>query len=117
MKKLLKYCSANLPTFLGDHLFLRSLYVHQNTVTKANIQTFVFVQAKNIFKEIYPDADFLPRAPDPDEIIIGDEAEESADEVVSDEDIKEEIATEVKEEIVSEEVKGETADSDQFIYP
>uniref|UniRef100_A0A182K005 Rab proteins geranylgeranyltransferase component A n=1 Tax=Anopheles christyi TaxID=43041 RepID=A0A182K005_9DIPT len=30
-------------------------------------------QAKKIFHEIYPDEEFLPRAPDPEEIIIGEE--------------------------------------------
>ncbi|XP_056641471.1 rab proteins geranylgeranyltransferase component A 1 [Diorhabda sublineata] len=28
--------------------------------------------AKKMFEEIYPEADFLPRAPDPEEIVIGD---------------------------------------------
>ncbi|XP_052888576.1 rab proteins geranylgeranyltransferase component A [Anopheles moucheti] len=30
-------------------------------------------QAKTMFSEIYPEEDFLPRAPDPEEIIIGEE--------------------------------------------
>lgn len=30
-------------------------------------------RARAIFKDIYPDEEFLPRAPDPEEIIIGDE--------------------------------------------
>ncbi|XP_035901717.1 rab proteins geranylgeranyltransferase component A [Anopheles stephensi] len=30
-------------------------------------------QARTMFREIYPDEDFLPRAPDPEEIIIGEE--------------------------------------------
>uniref|UniRef100_A0A182QBG7 Rab proteins geranylgeranyltransferase component A n=1 Tax=Anopheles farauti TaxID=69004 RepID=A0A182QBG7_9DIPT len=30
-------------------------------------------QAKTVFHEVYPDEDFLPRAPDPEEIIIGEE--------------------------------------------
>uniref|UniRef100_A0AAG5D0P0 Rab proteins geranylgeranyltransferase component A n=1 Tax=Anopheles atroparvus TaxID=41427 RepID=A0AAG5D0P0_ANOAO len=30
-------------------------------------------QAKRIFRDIYPEEDFLPRAPDPEEIIIGEE--------------------------------------------
>ncbi|XP_055600784.1 rab proteins geranylgeranyltransferase component A [Uranotaenia lowii] len=34
-------------------------------------------RAKEIFKKIYPDDEFLPRAPDPEEIIIGDETEEA----------------------------------------
>jgi len=29
-------------------------------------------RAEEIFKSTFPDEDFLPRAPDPDEIIIGD---------------------------------------------
>ena len=32
-------------------------------------------QAKDIFKSMYPEDEFLPRAPDPEEIIIGDEDE------------------------------------------
>ncbi|KAG5311118.1 RAE1 geranylgeranyltransferase, partial [Acromyrmex insinuator] len=36
---------------------------------------FAVNQAKNIFKSMYPDEDFLPRAPDPEEIVLeGDEA-------------------------------------------
>lgn len=32
------------------------------------------MQAKEIFKGMYPDEDFLPRAPDPEEIVLeGDE--------------------------------------------
>lgn len=30
-------------------------------------------RARSIFKDIYPDEEFLPRAPDPEEIIIGEE--------------------------------------------
>lgn len=37
----------------------------------------VFLQAKNLFTKIYPKAPFLPRAPDPDEIIIGDHDDEN----------------------------------------
>lgn len=37
------------------------------------------VRARAIFKDIYPDEEFLPRAPDPEEIIIGDEDAGSAD--------------------------------------
>ncbi|KAJ8922725.1 hypothetical protein NQ315_007760 [Exocentrus adspersus] len=32
-------------------------------------------QAKQIFNELYPETEFLPRAPDPEEIVIGDEDE------------------------------------------
>lgn len=35
------------------------------------------MQAKAIFKSMYPDDEFLPRAPDPEEIIIGGDDEES----------------------------------------
>ncbi|XP_071560115.1 rab escort protein isoform X2 [Temnothorax nylanderi] len=36
---------------------------------------FAVNQAKNIFKSMYPEEDFLPRAPDPEEIVLeGDEA-------------------------------------------
>lgn len=35
------------------------------------------MQAKDIFNRIYPDQEFLPRAPDPEEIIIGDEADDN----------------------------------------
>lgn len=31
------------------------------------------MQAKNLFTEIYPDEEFLPRAPDPEEIVIEDD--------------------------------------------
>jgi hypothetical protein len=32
-------------------------------------------QAKNIFSKMYPDSEFLPRAPDPEEILLeGDES-------------------------------------------
>lgn len=35
---------------------------------------FFASKAKNIFKSMYPDEDFLPRAPDPEEIVLeGDE--------------------------------------------
>ncbi|XP_053689630.1 rab proteins geranylgeranyltransferase component A [Sabethes cyaneus] len=34
-------------------------------------------RAKQIFLEIYPEEDFLPRAPDPEEIIIGEETDEA----------------------------------------
>lgn len=33
--------------------------------------------AKNLFSKIYPTEEFLPRAPDPDEIIIGDDDDEN----------------------------------------
>lgn len=37
-------------------------------------------QAKDIFKNIYPDEEFLPRAPDPEEIVIeGDENRDNVD--------------------------------------
>lgn len=36
-----------------------------------------FLQAKNLFTKIYPTEEFLPRAPDPDEIIIGDDDSEN----------------------------------------
>lgn len=37
-------------------------------------------QAKNIFKNIYPEEEFLPRAPDPEEIVIeGYENRENVD--------------------------------------
>ena len=35
---------------------------------------FISLQAKEIFKSMYPNEDFLPRAPDPEEIVLeGDE--------------------------------------------
>lgn len=41
-------------------------------------------RARTIFKDIYPDEEFLPRAPDPEEIIIGDEDQaDQAQEVVA----------------------------------
>ena len=34
-----------------------------------------FFQAKEIFSKMYPDSEFLPRAPDPEEILLeGDES-------------------------------------------
>lgn len=33
-------------------------------------------RAQRIFKEIYPEEEFLPRAPDPEQIIIGDEEDQ-----------------------------------------
>lgn len=32
-------------------------------------------KAMSIFKAMYPDEDFLPRAPDPEEIVLDDEEE------------------------------------------
>ncbi|XP_062563454.1 rab proteins geranylgeranyltransferase component A [Armigeres subalbatus] len=41
-------------------------------------------RARTIFKDIYPEEEFLPRAPDPEEIIIGDEEQtDQAQEVVA----------------------------------
>lgn len=37
----------------------------------------MFFQAKNLFSKIYPTEEFLPRAPDPDEIIIGDDNDDN----------------------------------------
>lgn len=35
----------------------------------------LFFQAKEIFNQLYPDCEFLPRAPDPEEIVLeGDES-------------------------------------------
>ncbi|XP_055530333.1 rab proteins geranylgeranyltransferase component A [Wyeomyia smithii] len=34
-------------------------------------------RAKQIFQDIYPEEEFLPRAPDPEEIIIGDQTDEA----------------------------------------
>lgn len=31
------------------------------------------MQAKRLFRKICPDEEFLPRAPDPDEIVFGDD--------------------------------------------
>ncbi|KAJ8960384.1 hypothetical protein NQ314_006074 [Rhamnusium bicolor] len=39
-------------------------------------------KAKEIFQEIYPDTEFLPRAPDPEEIIIGGDDEDINEEVL-----------------------------------
>ncbi|XP_058065268.1 rab proteins geranylgeranyltransferase component A [Anopheles bellator] len=41
-------------------------------------------QAKTIFLELYPDEEFLPRAPDPEEIIIGEEEPVQAQALVDD---------------------------------
>ncbi|KAI4462518.1 rab gdp-dissociation inhibitor [Holotrichia oblita] len=37
---------------------------------------FSIKKAKEIFNSMYPDVEFLPRAPDPEEIIIGDDSDE-----------------------------------------
>lgn len=34
-------------------------------------------EAEKIFRSVYPDLEFLPRAPDPEEIIIGDESDDN----------------------------------------
>ncbi|XP_055625977.1 rab proteins geranylgeranyltransferase component A [Toxorhynchites rutilus septentrionalis] len=44
-------------------------------------------RAKEIFKDIYPEEEFLPRAPDPEEIIIGDETDEGQEIIASAEEI------------------------------
>ncbi|XP_046665799.1 rab proteins geranylgeranyltransferase component A 1 isoform X2 [Homalodisca vitripennis] len=36
---------------------------------------FAVKQAKEIFKKMYPDCEFLPRAPDPEEIVLDDDSE------------------------------------------
>lgn len=48
--------------------------------------------AEGIFKKIYPEDEFLPRAPDPEEIVIGDEDPVSvADDVITLDSVKEQI--------------------------
>ena len=46
-------------------------------VLKALGRPFVF-QAKDIFNKMYPDCEFLPRAPDPEEIILDDDEQSKA---------------------------------------
>lgn len=46
------------------------LYITYTIIDTLNI---LFPQAKNIFSEIFPNEEFLPRAPDPEEIIFGDD--------------------------------------------
>ncbi|XP_058834911.1 rab proteins geranylgeranyltransferase component A [Topomyia yanbarensis] len=43
-------------------------------------------RAKAIFKDIYPEEEFLPRAPDPEEIIIGEETDEAQEITVGEEE-------------------------------
>lgn len=51
-------------------------------------------QAKTIFNEIFPETEFLPRAPDPEEIIIEGETTEDKDSV----ELKAETVDQVAEE-------------------
>lgn len=44
-----------------------------NTFIVSTIFLYFVLQAKEIFHSIYTDCEFLPRAPDPEEIIIGEE--------------------------------------------
>ena len=41
---------------------------------KRTVKEHLVLQAKEIFMKMYPDSEFLPRAPDPEEIIIGEDA-------------------------------------------
>ncbi|VEN53356.1 unnamed protein product [Callosobruchus maculatus] len=56
---------------------------------------FSVKKAKEIFSKIYPDEEFLPRAPDPEEIVIEGEDEETEDKEVGDKNTDDE-ATEKK---------------------
>lgn len=47
--------------------------------------------AKNVFEKIYPNESFLPRAPDPEEIIIGDEDPVALAEHTLPEDLKQQL--------------------------
>ncbi|XP_017783820.1 PREDICTED: rab proteins geranylgeranyltransferase component A [Nicrophorus vespilloides] len=61
-------------------------------------------KASKIFDEIYPDSEFLPRAPDPDEIIFCDDSDEAAEEV------KEAGAGDLPQEIEKTEEKQDSAE-------
>ncbi|CAG9856686.1 unnamed protein product [Phyllotreta striolata] len=62
-------------------------------------------KAKLLFEKMYPDLEFLPRAPDPEEIIIGDdnEEEESTDINEEDHDKVINVEQEDKENVISAE--------------
>lgn len=60
-------------------------------------------QGKSIFNQIYPDDEFLPRAPDPDQIVFGEEADDNDDvQEVKEDDC--EIVSEVKEDFLSDKI-------------
>ena len=87
------------------NIFTQNFEVVENEVTKQSLYLtsgphfeldydITIDIAKKIYASMYPDEPFLPRAPDPDEIILGDPAEDNDEQ------------TEVeKEEIEGEEVK------------
>ncbi|CAH1106197.1 unnamed protein product [Psylliodes chrysocephalus] len=71
---------------------------------------FSVTKAKKIFNAMYPDLEFLPRAPDPEEIIIGDdEITEEAKEITEE---AKEITEEAKE--ITEEAKEITEEAKEI---
>jgi len=70
-------------------------------------------EAELIYKQLYPEDEFLPRAPDPEEIIIGgDESEEKVPETSNEtsekmDDTSNELSNTVKENQESMEVQGQ----------
>lgn len=61
-------------------------------------------EASALFKKIYPDDEFLPRAPDPEEIIIGDD--ETAVDAMTDSGDMTQVPTDTKrlQEIIKENI-------------
>lgn len=55
-------------------------------------------KARCIFEKMYPGLDFLPRAPDPEEIIIGGESDQTTEELSGDEQVQEEMVENQPEE-------------------
>jgi hypothetical protein len=62
-----------------------------------------FFQAKEIFSKMYPDSEFLPRAPDPEEIVL--EGDDSTPGPVFEGDSSKSEADENKTELGDEEGK------------
>lgn len=56
---------------LYQFLLLKSIYL-----CNIFLIGFKFIQAKSIFSKMYPDSEFLPRAPDPEELSL--EVDEAA---------------------------------------
>ncbi|CAH2006343.1 unnamed protein product [Acanthoscelides obtectus] len=108
--KVLWVCYFSLPDFLSSD-------VKQNVPDNVFLGTgpdidsdydFSVKQAKEIFSKMYPEEEFLPRAPDPEEIVI-----EAEDEEIEDKDMADK-QTDQKDEATDGEVKqkAETKDTE-----
>jgi len=97
---------------LDFNIFTQNFEVVEDEATKQSLYLtsgphfeldydLTIASAKKIYASMFPDEPFLPRAPDPDEIILGDPAEDNDEQTeVNDEQTeaeKEEIEGEVKE--------------------